>query len=98
MAAPAQKWKAKGIELALWENSYGDTYTLTKSYKSKKTGEWVKESIKLYPNELELVGEVMAKGVAYSLGAPTAEEQYLGQVPVAAPIVVQDFDDDSIPF
>lgn len=93
---PTQKWKSKGIELALWENAYGDTYTLTKSYKNKKTDEWVRESIKLFPNELELIGEVVAQGIAYSLGAEPAEKK-LENISTED-IEIAPFDDEDIPF
>ena len=58
MSAVIGRFKHKGIELTAWEQPSGAiSFTLRKSYKDKRTGQWL-ETKTFFPSELQAVAEL----------------------------------------
>lgn len=59
---PIKELSNKHFKIAVWQNPTGTTWlTLSRSFKNKKTGQWVKESINLFPEQLQELAELCAQ-------------------------------------
>ena len=98
MAGPEQKWKDGGIQITAWKNDYGLSYTITKTYKDKKTDEW-KESKYLYKSDLEKLLNILPSAVEWATEKePTRDAPGKELVGEPGEQKAPSFDDDDIPF
>lgn len=97
--APIKTVKEKGVQVAIWAtNNGGYSYSMSKRYKDKTSGEW-KESKYLYKEEVEALVRLLQEVLAYSNDRDTHIEEGIpsGQDKVTeAPF--SGFEDDDIPF
>lgn len=94
---PIQDWKQKGLSISVWANEHGNSYTVQKRWKDKATDEWKGHSIKLFPSELEILGQLLMCAVNFEQSG-TAEERHLeAKADVHSPPPPQ-WDSDDIPF
>lgn len=102
MGKPIKSFKEKGVEVAIWETKNGGySYSISKRYKDKNTGEW-KESKYLYKDEAEILARLITEAVGYSAdveehaqaGIPSGQ----GKPGPAAKYELTDEELDEIPF
>jgi hypothetical protein len=97
---PVTSYKEKGLQVAVWENRTGGySYTISKRYKDKQTGEW-KDSKYLYKEDMEALTLLIQSALSYA--HDRAEHQHEG-IPSgqgkAGPSAAYEIDDDDlIPF
>lgn len=62
---PVQTFKNRGIQIAVWPSKNGSyTYSITKSYKDKQSGEW-KETKSFFKEEAENLIELLKQAIGY---------------------------------
>lgn len=96
---PVTSYKEKGLQVAVWENRTGGySYTISKRYKDKQSGEW-KDSKYLYKEDMEALTLLIQSALSYA--HDRAEHQHEG-IPSGqgkqGPSPVTEFDMDDIPF
>ena len=95
---PIQDWKQKGLSISVWANEHGNSYTVQKRWKDKATDEWKGHSIKLFPSELEILGQLLMCAVNFEQGGSQAETEKANAYAPEAPAVTNDWEDSEIPF
>jgi len=50
---PEAKFQDGGVQAAVWKNENGYSISLQKSYKDKKTNQWVRMKISFFPPQIE---------------------------------------------
>ena len=63
MAKPIEAFSYKGIEVAVWENEKGVTFSVRKRYLDKSTGEW-KDGKFLFVEEVSLLIVLLQRALA----------------------------------
>ena len=64
MGQPDKKWNDAGIQIAAWPNQYGYAFTVRKTFKDKKSGDW-KESKSYYLSELKKMKKLIEEVVEW---------------------------------
>lgn len=65
MSKPVQDFKHKGLSVAVWPTRNGGySYSISKRYKDKQTGEW-RETKSLFKEEAEALIELLKQALAY---------------------------------
>jgi len=59
---PLQSFNEKGVDVAVWESSYGPTISIKKRFKDKKTGEW-KDSKTYFPAEAAVIQKLLGQAL-----------------------------------
>lgn len=85
---------SSGLQIAAWGSSQGGntSFTITKRYKDKGTGEW-KESKSLFVSDLAALAHLAPAAIQFADDLYQKEKGERGSEPVSAPI-----NQDEIPF
>lgn len=76
MNKPVQDFKHKGLSVAVWSTKNGGySYSISKRYKDKQTGEW-KETKSLFKEEAEALIDLLKQALAY--GGTREEHEHEG--------------------
>lgn len=76
MNKPVQDFKHKGLSVAVWPTKNGGySYSISKRYKDKQTGEW-KETKSLFKEEAEALIDLLKQALAY--GGTREEHEHEG--------------------
>ena len=97
---PVKTFKEKGLQLAIWESRNGGySYTISKRYKDKQTGEW-KDSKYLYKDDIEALQLMVQSAISYSHDRAEHEHEGIpsGQGKAGPSAAYEIDDDDLIPF
>lgn len=94
---PAQSWNMGGVQIAMWVNDKGASFTLQKRYKDQASGEW-KESKYLYASDLAALAALIPSAVGASLNVKRGQSAQVGVSEPVAQDVPSAIDDDDIPF
>lgn len=86
MAGPINKYKEKGIEIAEWAGKNGSSYTITKRYKDKTSGEY-KDSKSFFESELGILSALLNQALAAK-----------GVRPIEEPVTTDSVEFDEPPF
>jgi hypothetical protein len=62
---PIHKLWTKGISVAAWEGRYGLTFTVSKQYKDKETGEY-KDSKSYFESDIEILRNMLTEMIDYA--------------------------------
>jgi hypothetical protein len=99
---PINKWKIKGLDLAQWQNANSVSYTLTKSYKNKKTDQWEKQTIGMFYDHLLMLRDLLEQAIQAGNPDPnsSANDQPAAAQPSNVEYIKHDvkFEDDDLPF
>lgn len=85
---PVTTIKEKGLQVAVWANRNGGyTYSISKRYKDKQSGEW-KESKSLFKEEAEALIKLLQEALRYGTEREMHEFEGIpsGQGKPAAPV------------
>lgn len=76
MNKPVQDFKHKGLSVAVWPTRNGGySYSISKRYKDKQTGEW-RETKSLFKDEAEALIDLLKQAIAY--GGTREEHEHEG--------------------
>lgn len=76
MNKPVQDFKHKGLSVAVWPTKNGGySYSISKRYKDKQTGEW-RETKSLFKDEAEALIDLLKQAIAY--GGTREEHEHEG--------------------
>lgn len=95
---PLKTWKtglSTGLQVAAWENQSGVSFTISKRYKDKDTGEW-KESKSFYPSDLAALAHLAPAAIQFADLMWEQEKQ--NSAGIAPKDTVKSFDVDDVPF
>lgn len=57
---PKQTWKAGGISIVEWANQRGSSYSISKQFKDKATGDW-KSTNSFFKADLEKLADLLSQ-------------------------------------
>lgn len=76
MNKPVQNFRDKGLDVAVWPAKNGGySYSISKRYKDKQTGEW-KETKSLFKEEAEALIDLLKQAIGY--GGSREEHEHEG--------------------
>lgn len=107
MSKPTQTFKSGKVELSVWQNNYGLSFSLRKNYFDKAANEW-KSANSYYANELDDLAAVVsqARSLVEREGGTRARPQNRPPPPPQEPkpeidpnqVAFEFEDEDDIPF
>ncbi len=84
-----------GVQIAAWENQKGVSFTISKRYKDKDSGEWI-EAKSFYPSDLAALAHLAPAAIEFADLMWEQEKQ--NSAGLAPKETAKSFDVDDVPF